>query len=60
MIIEEGPGKNNAGFETVRFSLEFCWNPEKNILTQETLFVILHIEQIKQCFYITEKKEELL
>jgi hypothetical protein len=29
LIIEEGPGKNNAGLKTVRFLLEFCWNPEK-------------------------------
>jgi len=50
LIIGEGPEKNNERKKTVRFLFEFRPNLRKIILTGETLFVILHIEQIKQCF----------
>jgi len=60
LIIGEGLKKHNAEKKTVRFLFEFCWNPEKIILTHETLSVILHIEQIKQYFTYSEKKEEAI
>ena len=44
------------GRELQDFCLKFCWTSEKNILTHEKLFVILHIEQVKQYFYILGEK----